>query len=116
MLNFLEKATLYKAQYQETGEFHFGPPPLALIFVEKDTEFNQMVTVNLPNNVIPLGKRRTFFDINNMPESLLNEWIESEKVEIIGQMQSGFVTYPLIELSKDFYESLEPLVEADWVD
>lgn len=116
MSKFFETATLYKAQYQETGDFHIGPLPLALIFEEADSGMSQMVTVNLPDNVIPLGERRTFFDINNMPESLLDEWVESEKVEIIGQMQSGFVSYPLIELSEAFYESIEPLSEADWVD
>lgn len=115
MSKFFETATLYKAQYQETGDFHIGPPPLALIFEETDSGMSQMVTVNLPDNVIPLGERRTFFDINNTPESLLNEWVEAGKVEIIGQMQSGFISYPLIELSEAFYESIEPLSEEDWV-
>lgn len=92
-----------KTSYEFAGNATTNPLAIGL----ESEEGIQIVTVNLPDNIIPLRNDRAFYDINNAPISLLEEWIEDGKAIVIGQMSSGFCTYPLLQFDENFIEKLE---------
>lgn len=60
------------------------------------------LTVNLPGFMH--DENEAFLDTNNCSKEIIDWLFENKYVEVIGQRQSGFCTYPLVEFSKAFME------------
>ena len=53
-----------------------------------------------------LNEDEAFLDTNNCSKEIVDWIFKNEYVKKIGQRQSGFCTYPLVEFSKAFMEMI----------
>ena len=89
-----------KANYQNNGN-------LAIQVLSHNEEYDFLepwcsLTVNLPGFM--LDENEAFLDTNNCSKEIIDWIFKNKYAKKIGQRQSGFCTYPLVEFSKAFME------------
>lgn len=80
---------------------------LAIEVMSEDKEYGgwelwSSLTVNLPGFM--LDENKAFLDTNNCSKEIIDWIFKNKYAKKIGQRQSGFCTYPLVEFSKTFME------------
>ena len=82
---------------------------LAIEVMSEDEEYGGWepwcsLTVNLPGFM--LDENEAFIDANNCSKEIIDWIFKNKYAKKIGQRQSGFCTYPLVEFSKAFMEMI----------
>ena len=82
---------------------------LAIEVMSEDEEYGGWepwcsLTVNLPGFM--LDENEAFLDTNNCSKEIIDWIFKNKYAKKIGQRQSGFCTYPLVEFSKAFIEMI----------
>lgn len=82
---------------------------LAVQVMSEDEEYSGWepwcsLTVNLPG--VMLNKNEAFLDTNNCSKEIIDWIFKNKYAKKIGQRQSGFCTYPLVEFSNVFMENI----------
>lgn len=81
---------------------------LAVEVLSEDEEYGweswAMLTVNLPGFM--LEENEAFLDTNNCSKEIIDWIFKNKYAEKIGERQSGFCVYPLVEFSKEFMENV----------
>ena len=82
---------------------------LAIEVMSEDEEYGGWepwcsLTVNLPGFM--LDENEAFLDTNNCSKEIIDWIFKNKYAKKIGQRQSGFCTYPLVEFSKSFMEMI----------
>ena len=82
---------------------------LAIEVMSEDEEYGGWepwcsLTVNLPGFM--LDENEAFLDTNNCSKEIIDWIFKNKYAKKIGQRQSGFCTYPLVEFSKAFMEMI----------
>ena len=102
-----------KANYQNNGN-------LAIQVLSHNEEYDFWdiwcsLTVNLPGFM--LDENEAFLDTNNCSKEIIDWIFKNKYAKKIGQRQSDFCTYPLVEFSKAFMEMIvvteEDLAESE---
>lgn len=102
-----------KQEYMNNGN-------LAIEVLSEDEEYGGWepwcsLTVNLPG--INLDSNEAFLDTNNCSREIINWIFKNGYAKVIGERQSGFCIYPLVEFSDAFMETIlvtmEDLEECD---
>ena len=93
---------------------------LAIEVLSEDEEYGGWepwcsLTVNLPG--MCLDSNEAFLDTNNCSKEIIDWIFKNKYAKKIGERQSGFCVYPLVEFSKAFMEliliTMEDLAECD---
>lgn len=93
---------------------------LAIEVLSEDEEYGGWepwcsLTVNLPGFMF--DKNEAFLDTNNCSKEIIDWIFKNNYVKKIGERQSGFCTYPLVEFSEAFMENIliteDDLMEDD---
>ena len=82
---------------------------LAIEVMSEDKEYGGWepwcsLTVNLPGFM--LDENEAFLDTNNCSKEIIDWIFKNKYAKKIGQRQSGFCIYPLVEFSKAFMEMI----------
>lgn len=84
---------------------------LAIEVLSEDKEYGDGVyepwcplTVNLPGFI--LDKNEAFLDTNNCSKEIIDWLFENKYANKIAERKSGFCTYPLVEFSQAFMETI----------
>ena len=93
---------------------------LAIEVLSEDEEYGGWepwcsLTVNLPGFMHE--ENEAFLDTNNCSREIIDWIFKNGYAKVIGERQSGFCVYPLVEFSKEFMElilvTMEDLAECD---
>ena len=101
------RGTEYTLRFEKQNYAHGHNLAIEVLCWNKEFEFWErygLLTVNLPNTV--LAENRAFLDSNKCSEEILKWIFDNNYAQIIGQGQSGFCTYHLVEFSAEFLEMI----------
>lgn len=103
-IKLLKDTTLIKTQFMMADAY--GHRPTALIAVDSNGHVAANYNKFISENVVPLWDNNIIFDINNIGVDICQSWIDAGVAEQIGQIQSGFCTYPILKLESSFLDSI----------
>lgn len=103
-VKMLKNTTLVKTQFMATDAY--GNRPTVLIAVDSDGHVAAHYNKFISENVVPLWDTNIIFDTNNIGADIYQSWIDAGVAEQIGQIQSGFCTYPILRLESSFLDSI----------
>lgn len=103
-VKMLKNTTLAKTQFMATDAY--GHQPTALIAIDSHGHVAAQYNKFISDNVVPLWDTGIIFDTNNIGADICQSWIDAGVAEQIGQIQSGFCTYPILKLESSFLDSI----------